>query len=375
MALMNVDVRRMSAAMLSSITLVTLISAGAAGARPSTTDKSISKAGALVLADFPSGWASSAQSSSGSSDALAKTIPSCRQYVAARQLARKSAARTESNNFKKSEESYSNTVVVMPTAAASTKLSAAYTGTKSQACLQQLSQKAVTASVAQSSPRLQNPKVTADLSEVSGPTVGDSTVRYRLEVGVTGSNLPIAQKVYFDEVFVQNGRSQTSYEYSTQFELPDNHFLDQLIDASQRRLTAALGGQPPPDPSKPAPLGTAQTAGDGAVVTIFSMTPGVPGKYNFGGPFTVVDAQICAQKGASSTLNANSYPIRLVYADNTSATETFGGPDPQFNSGNLSDGACTRGNVSFDQGSGAALTQVVYDPGSSDGKPLAWAAS
>jgi hypothetical protein len=295
--------------------------------------------------------------------------------VQARNTVRKSRTKAASKDFKKSDETYSNNVAVLATPSAAANAFAAYRGTRAQQCLKQIADKAIQASVAESSGTIKDPKVSTTLSEVSGPTVGDASVRYRIELAVTGSNLPVAQKAYLDQVIAQTGRALTSYQYQSEFERSDNHFLDQLIDASQRRLTAALNGQPPPDPGKPAPLGTAQAAGDGSVVTVFSVAAGVPGQFpGVGGPYTVVDAQICAQKGASS-VSANAYGIRLVFADNTSATQTFGGPDPQFNSATLNDGACTRGNVAFAPANGATPTQVVYDTGSTDSKPLSWSAS
>jgi hypothetical protein len=372
MILRNASIRGLVAGIL-GLAIPMALSAPSIAASAAGADKATSKAGVLVLADFPSGWAASPQSSS-SSDQILAGIPACRAVVQARNTIRKSRTKADSKDFKKSDETYSNTVAVLATPAAAAKAFAAYRSTQGQQCLKQIADKAIQASLAKSSGTIKDPKVSTTLSEVSGPIVGDASVRYRLELAVTGSNLPITQKAYLDEVTAQTGRALTSYQYQSEFERGDNHFLDQLIDASQRRLTAALNGQPPPDPSKPAPLGTPQAAADGSVVTILSVAPGVPGQFPGLGPFTVVDAQICAQKGASS-VSASAYPIRLVFADNTSVTETFGGPDPQFNSATLNDGACTRGNVAYSPPAGATPTQVVYDTGSTDSKSLSWSAT
>jgi hypothetical protein len=374
MLLRNASIRRLAGGFL-GLAILLALNAPSMAASTARADKAISQAGVLVLADFPSGWAASPQSSSNNNDQIVAGIPACRAVVKARNEVRKSRTKADSKDFKKSDETYSNTVGVLATPAAAAQAFAAYNSTQGQKCLQQIADKASQASLAKSSATIKNPKVSTTFSEVSGPTVGDASVRYRIELAVTASNLPIAQKAYLDEVIAQTGRALTAYQYQSQFERSDNHFLDQLIGASQRRLMAALAGQPPPDPSKPAPLGTAQAAADGSVVTIYSVAAGVPGKYpGVGGPFTIVDAQICAQKGASN-VNANPHDIRLVFADNTSATETFGGPDPQLNFASLNDGACTRGNVAFMPTTGATLAQVVYDPGSTDSKPLSWSAS
>jgi hypothetical protein len=338
---------------------------------PVSGDTKIAAAGLLVLDDFAAGWKSSPPSKSNSLDAAA-SVSSCKKLVAARGTVDKHGTHATSRDFKMSDETHRNSVAVLSSAALATKVYAAYSADQGQRCLAKLAENAAKQSLSTSSSNAKT-KVSTTISTVAGASVGDGTSRIEIELDVTGGIFP--QNGYVDVVYVRTDRTVTVYQHVADSEQTDNHTLDQLIDASQRRLTAALAGQPLPDPNQPAALGTTQTAADGAVVTVYSVRAGIPGKYDDTQRFTVVDTQMCAQKGTSATLEASSYPVKLVFADNTSAQEEFGGPDPQFNNGTLTNGACTRGNISYSPATSSPLTKIVYDTGDSDTKPLTWAAS
>jgi hypothetical protein len=339
---------------------------------PASGDAKIAAAGLLVLDDFAAGWKSSPPSKSNGFDAVAATVASCKKLVAARSTVDKHGTHATSRDFKKSDEIYSNSVAVLSSAAVASKVYAAYSADQGQRCLAKLAENAAKQSLSKSSSSAKT-KISTTISTVAGASIGDASSRAEIELDVTGGIFP--QKGYVDVVYVQTDRTVTVYQHVADTEQTDNHTLDQLIDASQRRLTAALAGQPLPDPNQPAALGTTQTAADGAVVTVYSVRAGVPGRYDDAQRFTVVDTQMCAQKGTSATLDASSYPVKLVFADNTSAQEEFGGPDPQFNDATLTNGACTRGNISYSPATSSPLTKIVYDIGDSDTKPLTWAAS
>jgi hypothetical protein len=217
-----------------------LVVAGAPSAlAASRADRRIARAGLFARGDVPQDWTASPAPTDDGGDA-ARNLMSCKRRLGAEALAKKEAARAASDEYKHGGESYRSTMAVFASAARARKVFAAYSASESQDCLARLATEQSSGGVFRvgAGGRLE---LTATVHEVTAPTVGDASARYRTEFTGTGAGLTFARQIFVDLVYVRVGRAVAVYQHQVVFDPnADEQRVDQLVDVAVRRLSAAL---------------------------------------------------------------------------------------------------------------------------------------
>jgi hypothetical protein len=220
-------------------------------------------------------------------------------------------------------------------------------------------------------------KVDVNVGKARVEPAGDAVVAYELEIKVRS-------KVGFEETrtisnqTVRVGRALVSFTFESQLDsLTD--LTPSLIDASLRRLRAAMGLGGNPSPPQGTAFGEVAVGAKGAKVTVFAYTAPAQVRFSLspssaGGPpdgiWATVDAQVCA--GETSEVTASTSAFKLVFPDNTRAESKFGA-EPAFPSySTIRQGDCVRGLVTFAVSPSVQPASVLYESSGSEAPTLRW---
>jgi hypothetical protein len=232
-------VRAASAGALLAALLLGLSAAPAAAAR-NGDDLQIAKAGTLVVADLPAGFATKPDTGSSKADniRLAKGIAGCAPYVALQKtLIDLPSARSAS--FEDQTRKVGNEVDVFKTERAATAALALYAKPSLVGCLEKVFEKAIRQDPSPSG-AIADVDVTLERQDIAG--LGDESVVYEGNVVVTATDGSRAQ-LGIGNAAVRVGRTVDAVTFSTSGgDLVE--ILTSAIDASVGRLRIALGGTP-----------------------------------------------------------------------------------------------------------------------------------
>ena len=221
---------------LALVTLSIVLAATSAGAASQSADTAMARAGVLVAADFPDGFAASPASDKSHIDnvRLAKGIDGCAPYVTL-QKALVPLPQAKSPRFADASRSVGNEVDLFPTDRAASAALVLYAKSSVVGCLENLFEKQT-----RQDPTLQSTldDVMANLDRQDIAGLGDQSVVYEGSLVLTDTDGSKSQ-IGIGSAAVRVGRALDVVVYTTDgTSLTD--VLTPAIDASVGRLRAAL---------------------------------------------------------------------------------------------------------------------------------------
>jgi hypothetical protein len=203
----------------------------------------------LRSSDFPTGWAESSKPQATSNEAatkkVAKSITACRSFVVQSDL-EKQHTKLSSLTFSDSAmpadaaNEASNQVVGYSSEAQAKTAYAAFAGSQTGVCLQQVFDKLLNEQVASINAKGgPTATVSAEVQRLGVPAAGDATTAY--EIVVTIDVATTKQQLGFVAQIVRLNQYVVSYN-ATMYQAAPDKFGENLVDRSMARLEAALAG-------------------------------------------------------------------------------------------------------------------------------------